>query len=35
MAGILLIAASGIITFLREEARGNWWSRIILQRERT
>jgi S-adenosylmethionine uptake transporter len=35
MAGIVLIAISGIITFLREEARGGWWARIILQRERT
>jgi S-adenosylmethionine uptake transporter len=34
-AGIVLIALSGLITFLREEARGGWWSRIILQRDRT
>lgn len=33
-AGILLIAVSGIITFMREEIRGHWWSRIILQRDR-
>jgi len=33
-AGILLIAISGIITFMREEIRGHWWSRIILQRDR-
>lgn len=33
--GIGLIALSGLITFLREEARGGWWARIILQRERT
>ncbi len=35
MIGIGLIAVSGLITFLREEARGGWWARIILQRERT
>lgn len=35
MIGIALIAVSGLITFLREEARGGWWARIILQRERT
>ena len=34
-AGIVLIAASGLFTFLREEVRGGWWSRIILQRNRT
>ena len=34
-AGILLIAISGIFTFLREEARGRWWSWIILQRDRS
>ena len=35
MVGIALIAVSGLITFLREEVRGGWWARIILQRERT
>lgn len=35
MVGIALIAVSGLITFLREEARGGWWARIILQRERS
>jgi len=34
-AGIVLIAASGLFTFMREEIRGGWWSRIILQRDRT
>jgi drug/metabolite transporter (DMT)-like permease len=32
--GIGLIAISGLFTFLREEAKGRWWSRIILQRDR-
>lgn len=35
VAGIAFIAVSGLITFLREEARGGWWSRTILQRDRT
>ena len=35
LVGIALIAVSGLITFLREEVRGGWWARIILQRERT
>jgi drug/metabolite transporter (DMT)-like permease len=34
MIGIGLIAISGLFTFLREETRGRWWSRIILQRDR-
>jgi drug/metabolite transporter (DMT)-like permease len=32
--GIGLIAISGLFTFLREETRGRWWSRTILQRDR-
>jgi drug/metabolite transporter (DMT)-like permease len=32
--GICLIAVSGLFTFLREETRGRWWSRVILQRDR-
>lgn len=32
--GICLIAVSGLFTFLREETRGRWWSRIVLQRDR-
>lgn len=32
--GICLIAISGLFTFLREEARGRWWSRVVLQRDR-
>ncbi|HEY1382313.1 MAG TPA: DMT family transporter [Dongiaceae bacterium] len=32
--GIGLIAISGLFTFLREETKGRWWSRIILQRDR-
>ncbi len=32
--GICLIAVSGLFTFLREETKGRWWSRIILQRDR-
>lgn len=31
--GICLIAVSGLFTFLREETRGRWWSRIVLQRD--
>jgi drug/metabolite transporter (DMT)-like permease len=34
MIGIGLIVASGLFTFLREETKGRWWSRIILQRDR-
>jgi len=34
MIGIGLIAISGLFTFMREETRGRWWSRIILQRDR-
>ena len=34
IVGICLIAASGLFTFLREETKGRWWSRIILQRDR-
>jgi len=32
--GICLIGVSGLFTFLREETRGRWWSRTILQRDR-
>jgi len=32
--GICMIAISGLFTFLREETKGRWWSRIILQRDR-
>ena len=32
--GIGLIAISGLFTFLREETKGRWWSRTILQRDR-
>jgi len=32
--GICLIGISGLFTFLREETKGRWWSRIILQRDR-
>jgi S-adenosylmethionine uptake transporter len=32
--GITLIGISGLFTFLREETKGRWWSRIILQRDR-
>ena len=32
--GICLIAVSGLFTFLREETKGRWWSRMILQRDR-
>jgi drug/metabolite transporter (DMT)-like permease len=32
--GICLIAVSGLFTFLREETRGGWWARTILQRDR-
>jgi drug/metabolite transporter (DMT)-like permease len=34
IVGICLIAISGLFTFLREETKGRWWSRTILQRER-
>ncbi len=34
IVGICLIAVSGLFTFLREETRGRWWSRVILQRDR-
>ncbi|MEZ5830334.1 MAG: DMT family transporter [Dongiaceae bacterium] len=34
IVGICLIAISGLFTFLREETKGRWWSRIILQRDR-
>ena len=32
--GICLVGVSGLFTFLREETRGRWWSRTILQRDR-
>jgi transposase len=32
--GICLIGVSGLFTFLREETRGRWWSRTVLQRDR-
>jgi len=32
--GICLIGISGLFTFMREETKGRWWSRIILQRDR-
>jgi S-adenosylmethionine uptake transporter len=32
--GICLIAVSGLFTFLREQTKGRWWSRTILQRDR-
>ena len=32
--GICLVAASGLFTFLREETKGRWWSRVVLQRDR-
>jgi drug/metabolite transporter (DMT)-like permease len=32
--GICLIGISGLFTFLREETKGRWWSRMILQRDR-
>lgn len=34
IVGICLIGVSGLFTFLREETKGRWWSRIILQRDR-
>jgi S-adenosylmethionine uptake transporter len=34
IAGVLLIAFSGLFTMLREEQIGGWWNRMVLLRNR-